>query len=672
MSFAASITEFWSGVSDDYLLLFLLIVAIAAGLIPFLAKKHRRYLTVPLLIAGLTSLAASRVLVLQVIAAAIGGWLIGSIIGVIPKIANRQANTDYIADVLREHGIAAKKVVPIETDARGSKPFKVIYSGGRQVFLKLSAPVHRNADALYKLYRQILFRHLEDEIPYINTKRKVEHEALMTLMAREAGVRTPATQGIVADHRSEHVYILFDFIKGKTLAQINNKDVDEKMLAGLWQQIKKLRAARIAHRDLRCSNVMIDNKKEIWLIDFGFAQSSASKRRLDIDIAELLVSLALTVGHKRAVDSAVKVLGKDVVGRIVPFLQGPAFTKDTRTQLRGNKELLNLIRAYTVGQTGASDPQLQKLARITPTNIFIAFGLFFGIFFVVPQFGQLGQIITKIDNINVAWLAVALIASAGTYVVAAYTLMAAAQGTLIRMTLHLTTIAELAGSFANRFTPFGIGGFALTSRYLQCFGSNKAQSIASVGLPMVAGIVTTIPLTLIVAPNAARDLLEGTMVSSTAKLVIGLVIGLLAVGGTLFMIFNKRVAKFIRSAAAGALVSGKKLMRSGKVTKLLVGSVLITLTYVLAMFASVKAFGLDLGIIQAFVVYVAGSTIGQAAPTPGGLGGKEAVYTAGLIAFGITASGAVAAVLLFRLVTFWLPMIPGALAFRYMKRSAYI
>ncbi|MBI2009219.1 phosphotransferase, partial [Candidatus Saccharibacteria bacterium] len=394
MTFADWLSEFWGDVSNDYLLVLLLMVAISTLLIPFLSKKYRKYLTVSLLVIVLTSLSSNRILAAQIVISTIAGWFIGSVIQLIPQISNRLTSANYTAGILKEHGIAVKSVVPLATDARGSKSFRVVYQNGQQAFLKLSEPVHKNADALYKLYRQMLFRHVEDETPYISTKQKVEHEALMTLMAREAGVQTPGIKEIVADRHGEQVYILFDFIKGKTLSQISNKDVDEKILASLWQEIKKLRAARIAHRDLRCANVMIDASGEIWLIDFGFAQSSASKRRLNIDIAELIVSLAFIVGHKKAVDSAVEVLGKDVVEEIVPFLQGPAFTKATRTQLKRRPELLNLIRGYAVGKSSAADPQLQRLARITPTNVFIAFGFFFGIFFVLPQFGQLGQIIT--------------------------------------------------------------------------------------------------------------------------------------------------------------------------------------------------------------------------------------------------------------------------------------
>ena len=68
-------------------------------------------------------------------------------------------------------------------------------------------------------------------------------------------------------------------------------------------------------------------------------------------------------------------------------------------------------------------------------------------------------------------------------------------------------------------------------------------------------------------------------------------------------------------------------------------------------------------------MYLAGATIGQAAPTPGGLGAVEAALAAGLTAAGLDGGLAVSAVLLFRLVTFWLPTIPGYLSFNWLTKK---
>jgi uncharacterized protein (TIRG00374 family) len=64
--------------------------------------------------------------------------------------------------------------------------------------------------------------------------------------------------------------------------------------------------------------------------------------------------------------------------------------------------------------------------------------------------------------------------------------------------------------------------------------------------------------------------------------------------------------------------------------------------------------------------------VGQAAPTPGGLGAVEAAMAAGLTAAGLDGGVAVSAVLTFRLVTFWLPTVPGYAALHTMQRQGLL
>jgi glycosyltransferase 2 family protein len=69
---------------------------------------------------------------------------------------------------------------------------------------------------------------------------------------------------------------------------------------------------------------------------------------------------------------------------------------------------------------------------------------------------------------------------------------------------------------------------------------------------------------------------------------------------------------------------------------------------------------------------VVGSTLGQLAPTPGGLGAVEAALVAGLTAVGVGSTVAVAAVLASRALTFWLPALPGLVAFRVLQRRGVV
>ena len=81
------------------------------------------------------------------------------------------------------------------------------------------------------------------------------------------------------------------------------------------------------------------------------------------------------------------------------------------------------------------------------------------------------------------------------------------------------------------------------------------------------------------------------------------------------------------------------------------------------------AFGRSVPIASIGVVYLTGSAIGSLLPTPGGLGAVEAALTAGLTATGMPGAVAVSSVLLFRLLTFWLPVPFGWAALSYLERK---
>ena len=105
---------------------------------------------------------------------------------------------------------------------------------------------------------------------------------------------------------------------------------------------------------------------------------------------------------------------------------------------------------------------------------------------------------------------------------------------------------------------------------------------------------------------------------------------------------------------------------------LLGGSVVVTSGYLVAMYFAVQAFGGDLSFAQVGAIYLTGSAIASAAPTPGGIGALEAAVIAGLVAAGMPNDIAVPSVFLFRLGTFWLPILPGWGAFRWMQKADYL
>jgi undecaprenyl-diphosphatase len=98
------------------------------------------------------------------------------------------------------------------------------------------------------------------------------------------------------------------------------------------------------------------------------------------------------------------------------------------------------------------------------------------------------------------------------------------------------------------------------------------------------------------------------------------------------------------------------------------GSAGLTLCYGLALAACTRAFGLGLGLPVVIAVFLGGAAVGSVSAAPGGLGAVEGALVAGLTAAGAASGPAIAAVLTYRLITYWLPVIPGFVAYRVLRR----
>nr|WP_315986701.1 flippase-like domain-containing protein [Streptomyces sp. STR69] len=103
-----------------------------------------------------------------------------------------------------------------------------------------------------------------------------------------------------------------------------------------------------------------------------------------------------------------------------------------------------------------------------------------------------------------------------------------------------------------------------------------------------------------------------------------------------------------------------------------VGALGLPLVQVVGLAMSLHALGADLSFVQVGAAYMAARLIANAAPVPGGLGALEAGLIAGLTALGVPAGAATSAVLVYRLLTFWLNVPLGALALNVVQRRGYV
>jgi uncharacterized protein (TIRG00374 family) len=599
---------------------------------------------------------------------------IGATVGVAVLLAfgrpNRRPNVDAVADALASNSLPAVTLEPYVLGVRGARWYVATGNDGARLIVKVLSPDERSVDLMYRTYRYLRLKNVGDERPFSSLRRSVEHEALVSLQARDVGVATPRMRAL-AQVGDDSMLIAYEMVDARRLDQLDGHEISDPFLRELWRHVASLRQHRIAHRDLRRANVLVDADDKPWIAGFAFSEVAANTDQLDGDVAQLLAALSLTVGADRSVTAAVETLGPRTVGAALPRLQPNALSDSTRTALNAHPGLLEELQDTVVQQCAVNEPSYVPLERISKQRIFTAAMLVAVTYFLLPQLADLPGVVREIGDAQWSWVPLVVLFSATTYVGAALGIGGAVPA---RLRAVPTLLAQVAASFASNLAPAGVGGMALNVRYLRKSGVEAPVAASSVGLNAAAGFAVHLGLMLVFFVWAGRSGVGSISLPSWP--VVAVVAAVIAAGIAVAVAIRatrKVLATKIVPALGRALSGLAAVIRSpGKIARLFGGSAVITLSYVLAVYFSTVAFGGDLDLAQVGAAYLAGSAIAAVAPTPGGLGALEAAVIAGLVGAGMSSTAAVPAVFLFRLATYWLPILPGWIAFNHLRRADFV
>ncbi|MEV4257853.1 lysylphosphatidylglycerol synthase transmembrane domain-containing protein, partial [Spirillospora sp. NPDC049652] len=345
-------------------------------------------------------------------------------------------------------------------------------------------------------------------------------------------------------------------------------------------------------------------------------------------------------------------------------------TRATRTALRHDRHLLTRIREQILKLEPEAETEPVRLERFRPRTIVSIIALTFAAYIVIPQLTsvQLDQIGSRA---NWWWVALGAVAAAVTYVAAALMLIGFVPE---RLPMWRTVLVQIAASFVKLVAPAAVTGVALNTRYLQKYGIRSGPAVASVGASQLMGMVVHI-LMLVVFGFITGSTQTATHDLAPSRTIM-IVLLMLAVPVAVALAIP-RVRRFVtgrlRSMFSGVLPRLVDVLQSPrKLATSLGGTLLLTAGFVVCLDASIRAFGGSLPWTAVVVVFLTGNALGSAAPTPGGLGAVEGALTLALTISGLPAEIATSAVLLFRLLTFWLPVAPGWAAFAYLQRKEAI
>jgi undecaprenyl-diphosphatase len=639
--------------------------AIVTVTVPYLPRQWRRVAWAATLLVAFARVFVGAHFPLDVIGGLGLGWAIGAAVNLAIGTPCHFIDLDQVKAAMKRAHFPVDTVTAYEGGERGAAtPFVATASDGHAYFVKVIDRERRDAEALATIARYIAFRRVEDEAVLASPRQHVEHEALAASLALAAGVHTPRPLGVSFEHNGPAVLVI-DKLDARPLVEGEEHGLDDATLCAIWKEVAAMRAAGIAHCQLLLDNMILDTNKQPWIVDFAFANLGASARALDKDVAQVMTSLALAVGQERSVSTAVAGVGKEAVADALPMLQTLALSHHTRKALRRThqKGFVDKLRDHAADAVGVEHVKLEEITRVKPRNLLTLGALLLATYLLLPQFGEYSSFVDAAKDANYVWLGLALIAGAAVFFGAALSISGSVLAPLAYGRVYY---AQLASSFANKITPAGLGGMGVNVRFLQRSGVPQADAVGAVALNGTVGFIVHIVALVFFAVVLKRTGIPKVSLPNGWVLLVAIVVILAVVGIVLETSYGRKHLLLPTQRTVHDLRA--VLRRPTKAVQLFGGAIIVLWSYIIALALSLVAFHANASWLDVAAVYLGGSAVASAAPTPGKVGAVEAALIAGLTAVGVASGPAVAGVLAFRLVTFWLPILPGWLAFRSLTR----
>ncbi|QOV33914.1 flippase-like domain-containing protein [Streptomyces ferrugineus] len=264
------------------------------------------------------------------------------------------------------------------------------------------------------------------------------------------------------------------------------------------------------------------------------------------------------------------------------------------------------------------------------------------------------------------WLLAAAGATCLTWVAAAVTRQGAVVDRLPRLRLLVTQFA--AGS-ANHLLPTGLGASAVNLRFMTVCGLPLARSSAALALYLLAESIARVGLLaalLIAFPHALR---LGPLLPEGSWGPLLLIAGAAAVVVVAVFAVVRRLRTAVTSFLRTALGEARSVhARPSRALALWGGSLAFPVLQASGLVLVGLALGLEVPPAHMALAYLAATVAVAVVPTPGGLGSVEAALIVALVAAGGPVAVTTAVVLAYRIITVWLPLLPGALTLGALVR----
>jgi uncharacterized membrane protein YbhN (UPF0104 family)/tRNA A-37 threonylcarbamoyl transferase component Bud32 len=577
--------------------------------------------------------------------------------------------TAVVKSALAVLGVEVADLKPAARQRIGSADYVGHDTQGRPLRVRVLGRDAQDTQWMARHWRSFAYR---DPPRSVGTGRleQVEHEALATTLAAQAGVRVPevVTAAMGADGDAILVSRQPDI---EPLESRSPEQVTDEVLESLSEQVARLQSARISHGRLNASNVLVLDDGPM-LVDLSAATLGAPQTALDIDLAELLVACTVLVGPDRTLRNAVDAGWGDAIGGVLPYLQRAALTPHLRDLARTHEVGLKDLRAAAAAATGQEVPEVVPMRRVRPKDLLLTVALIFGAYLLITKLAAIGfgTIAHELGKADVAWVVVAVILAQFTFIPGGLSLRGAV---MTPLALLPCVVLQSAIKFVNLTVPSSAGRIGMNVRFLQRMGAPLPEAVAAGAVDHGAERLVQAALLLLVLPFVHANLKTGQFhgTGPNTRLAVAL-LAALALSAVLVLAVPKLRAKVVPPAREAFSGLWNVARDRHKRLELFGGNLGAELLYAISLGATCLAYGVHLNLGEVVFVNTSASLLSSLVPVPGGIGAAEAGLSAGLIAMGVDQSTAFAIAITQRLCTFYLPPIWGYVSLRWLTRKGYV
>ena len=268
------------------------------------------------------------------------------------------------------------------------------------------------------------------------------------------------------------------------------------------------------------------------------------------------------------------------------------------------------------------------------------------------------------------WLVAAVCATCLTWVASAVT----RQGSLVERLPALRLLAtQFAAGAANHLLPTGLGSSAVNLRFMTVCGVSLARSSAALALYLLAESIARVGLLLALLVAFPGALRLGALLPERTVAPLLITVAAVACVAVAVLLLVRRLRTAVFGFVRNALSEARSVhTRPTRVLALWGGSLAFPALQAAGLVMVGLALGLHVPVAHMVVAYLAATVAVALVPTPGGLGSVDAALVVALVAAGGPVAVATAVVLAYRIITLWLPLLPGALTLGALVRLKVI